>query len=141
MKRDCPTAIGNTTTAIILSALVKAGVTVSVPFGDGHAYDLVVDIDNKLLRAQCKTGRVRRGNVVANLYTIDRARKQHGYSGKADVFAIHCAETDKIYLVPVEECSTARVYLRISTPLNKQAKLIRWAMDYELKSNKSETSK
>ena len=50
---------GNATEAAILAALAARGFEVLVPFGDGHAYDLVVHLgDGCFGRVQCKTGRL-----------------------------------------------------------------------------------
>ena len=52
---------GNLTEARILAALVAAGYLVSVPFGEGHKYDFIIDDSVSLWRVQCKTGRVKKG--------------------------------------------------------------------------------
>ena len=41
---------GDVSVAMILAALVSQGNTVSVPWGDNAAYDLVLEMDGKLLR-------------------------------------------------------------------------------------------
>jgi PD-(D/E)XK endonuclease len=37
--------------------------TVLLPFGVNQRYDLVLDLDGHLVKAQCKTGRLRKGVV------------------------------------------------------------------------------
>ncbi|MFL6285601.1 MAG: group I intron-associated PD-(D/E)XK endonuclease [Pyrinomonadaceae bacterium] len=67
---------GNLTEARILAAFVAAGYLVSVPFGSGHKYDFVVDDSNRLLRVQCKTGRVKSG--VLTLQRLQPIRQRSG---------------------------------------------------------------
>ncbi len=47
---------GNSSEAIVLAAYIQAGFLVSIPFGGGSAYDLVVDTGTRLIRVQVKTG-------------------------------------------------------------------------------------
>jgi hypothetical protein len=47
--------IGNASESIVLTAYISAGFFVSVPFGNGCAYDLVVDTGTRLLKVQVKT--------------------------------------------------------------------------------------
>jgi hypothetical protein len=56
--------------------LVRAGYLVSIPFGEDHRYDLVVEKDGILSRVQVKTGRLRNGVVMFNCYS------SHGRVGK-----------------------------------------------------------
>ena len=57
---------GTLTESKILAAFVEAGYLVSLPFGDGHKYDLIIDDGRHLQRVQCKTGRVRKGSLLFN---------------------------------------------------------------------------
>lgn len=53
--------VGNRSEAIVLTAYVEAGFLVSIPFGNGCAYDLLVDTGSHLLKIQVKTGWRQRG--------------------------------------------------------------------------------
>ncbi|MDT4954200.1 MAG: hypothetical protein QOJ02_2338, partial [Acidobacteriota bacterium] len=53
--------IGNASESIVLTAYINAGFFVSVPFGNGCAYDLVVDTGTRLLKVQVKTAWQRKG--------------------------------------------------------------------------------
>jgi PD-(D/E)XK nuclease superfamily protein len=58
----------------VLAALVAAGLTVLVPWGDNAAYDLVVDLEARFLRVQCKTARpIGNGCISFNTYRVGRA--------------------------------------------------------------------
>ena len=52
---------------------------------------------------------------------------------EADVFLVHCPDTDRIYAVAVGDSGVlTEVSLRIEAPANNQLKGIRWAVDHEL---------
>ena len=54
------TSIGDATTAKIIGRLIDVGYRVSVPFGDGYPYDLVIEKNGIIEKAQCKTASVKR---------------------------------------------------------------------------------
>src|ERR1041384_337159 len=124
---------GNLTEAKILAALVTAGYLVSVPFGEGHKYDFIIDDSVSLRRVQCKTGRVKNGALLFNSYSQsgNGATKQ-GYHGLADLFAVLNPENGEVYLVPVEKVGTTGVALSLLPTLNRQVKNVHWAVDYLL---------
>ena len=51
-----PVDVGHRTEAAILSELVRRGYAVLLPFGVNQRYDLVLDLEGRFVRAQCKTG-------------------------------------------------------------------------------------
>jgi hypothetical protein len=124
---------GNITEAKILTALVVAGYLVSVPFGEGHKYDFIIDDSVSIRRVQCKTGRVKKGVLLFNSYSQsgNGATKQ-GYHGLADLFAVLNPESGEVYLVPVESFGTTGIALRLMPTLNGQSQKINWAADYLL---------
>ena len=128
--------IGSITEARVLSALVQAGVPVAIPFGVVR-YDLIVDIKEGLKRVQCKTGRLHdNGVIIFNAFSIHRGTDKHWksrtYHGDADYFGVFCPETDKVYMVPVDEASCTKVSLRVGQPKSNATNGIRWARDYEV---------
>ncbi|HYY59683.1 MAG TPA: group I intron-associated PD-(D/E)XK endonuclease [Pyrinomonadaceae bacterium] len=126
---------GNLAEAKILAALVAAGYLVSVPFGEGHKYDFVIDDSVSLWPVQCKTGRVKKGVLIFNSYSQsgNGATKQ-GYHGLADLFAVLHPERGDVYLVPVERFGATGVSLRLVPTTNGQVQKINWAVDYLLTS-------
>ena len=125
---------GNLSEARILAAFVAAGYLVSVPFGSGHKYDFVVDDSVRLLRVQCKTGRVKNGVLRFNAYSQSgNGSVKMSYRGLADLFAVLNPDDDKVYLIPVEEVGVTDVSLRLTPTLNRQAQNVRWAEIYLLK--------
>jgi PD-(D/E)XK endonuclease len=130
-----PVDVGLRTEAAILAELVRRGYQVLVPFGINQRYDLVLDIGDRFIRAQCKTGRLRDGVVRFSTRSIRSNTQQtffRDYAGEVELFLVHCPETNGIYAVPVDEAPTSYGYLRIEPTRNGQADRIRWARDYEL---------
>jgi hypothetical protein len=125
---------GTLTEAKIMSALVEAGYLVSLPFGEGHKYDFIIDDGQRLYRVQCKTGRVKGGSLMFNGYSFSgNGQIKHGYRGLAELFAVLNPCTSQVYLVPVEEVGCTDVCLRLEPTLSGQSKGIRWAAAYVLK--------
>ena len=58
-----PKDVGDRITLAVTLALRDAGFAISVPFGENTRYDLVIDDGVRLLRVQCKTGRLRNGSI------------------------------------------------------------------------------
>jgi PD-(D/E)XK endonuclease len=58
------TDIGNISMIKCVAAFTEAGYIVSLPLGDGHLYDLVIDDGTRLYRVQCKTARLQAGGVI-----------------------------------------------------------------------------
>lgn len=131
-----PVDIGQRTEAAILSALVRRGYAVLLPFGVNQRYDLVIDLDGRFVRAQCKTGRLMDGVVQFRTRSIRSNTSEtftRPYIGEADVFLVYCPETDRIYAVPVEDApSGGQMYLRVEPTVNRQAHGVNWAKQYEL---------
>jgi hypothetical protein len=133
-----PKTVGDGTTLAVMLALQQAGFDVLVPFGENTRYDFGIDDGSRLLRVQCKTGRLRQGAVVfktCSSYAHHREPKSawRDYVGQVDYFAIHCRETGGVYLIPMSDLTTRfQGSLRIDMPKNNQRQRIRFASDYEI---------
>jgi hypothetical protein len=132
-----PKDVGDRTTLAIMLALHESGYQVSTPFGENTRYDLVLDDGARLLRLQCKSGRMRLGAVefaTASSYAHhpNEKRTQRHYRGQIDAFAVYCRETRGVYLIPIEELPLDRAYLRVLQPQNGQRKRVRFAAEYEI---------
>jgi hypothetical protein len=124
-------SIGNRTEAIVLAALVHAGYSPLLPFGDGHQYDIALDQHGNLLRVQCKTGRLLRQGVVFFPTAIwCRDMTYRSYRGDVDFFGVYCPGTDEVYLVPIGDVPEKGASLRVVPPRNGQTRGVRWARDY-----------
>lgn len=58
------TQSGNISESVVMSAYIKAGFLVAVPFGNACPYDLVVDNGVRLFKIQVKTGWQRKGCLI-----------------------------------------------------------------------------
>ena len=132
-----PKDVGDHTTLAVMIALRESGYQVATPFGENTRYDLILDDGERLLRVQCKTGRMRLGAVefaTASSYAHHPNEKptQRHYQGQVDHFAVYCRETGGVYLVPIDVLPLDRAYLRVTAPRNGQRKHIRYAKDFEI---------
>jgi PD-(D/E)XK endonuclease len=131
-----PVDVGERSEAIILAELVRRGHRVLIPYGTNNRYDLVIDVGNRFLRAQCKTGRLRKGVVTFNTASTRantlRAHIKPYDPDQIELFLIYCPETDRVYALDVDEAASSRGSLRVDPTVNCQAKRIRWAADHEL---------
>jgi PD-(D/E)XK endonuclease len=100
-----------------------------------HRYDLVIDIDGRFLRAQCKTSRLRRGCVLFHAMSARSNTNKtfvRGYRGEADLFLVYCADTEQVYAVDVEDVGSCEVKAARRSHGNNQEQGVRWAADYLL---------
>jgi hypothetical protein len=131
-----PKDIGDRTTLAVMLALREFGYAISVPFGENTRYDLIVDDGERLLRVQCKTGRLRMGAVrfaTCSTYGHHRnpGQSRRDYRGQVDLFAVYCPETGGIYVIPIADLNTrSSAMLRVDPPRNCQRKRIKFAWDY-----------
>ncbi len=131
-------AIGDTCEAMVLAAALKAGRIVLLPFGHRLRYDLVLeDASGKFLRVQCKSARLVNGAIRFNTSSVHKKSNgqvlRRDYTGEADYFGVYCAETGKVYLVPVGEVPKGIAYLRFSPARSGRQKGTRPAAIFELK--------
>jgi hypothetical protein len=135
-KSSHPVDVGQRSEAAVLAAFVKHGYRVLTPFGVNHRYDFALDMGDRFLRVQCKTGRLRDGAILYNTHSVQsntRRARQRCYTGEIDVFAVFCPDTDRVYVVSLDEEAThTHATLRVDPPANGQSRRIRWAKDYEL---------
>ena len=127
--------IGDRAEGMVLAALLQAGHRVLIPFSDNERYDFVIDVGGgKFHCIQCKNGRLRKGRVkfAACSFGRNKAKNARNYRGEADYFGVYCPETNKSYLIPVDDVPTTYVALRVDSPKNGQVKGIRMAADFEI---------
>jgi PD-(D/E)XK endonuclease len=130
-----PVDVGLRTEGAIISELVRRGYALLVPFGVNQRYDLVLDCDGRLLKAQCKTGRLRNGVVQFSAQSVQsntRRTKIRGYAGEVDLFVVYCPDNQRVYAIPASDVPNCAMHLRIDPPRNRQSKRVRWAKEYEL---------
>jgi hypothetical protein len=124
---------GNAAEAAVLAALVRRGYKVLLPFGDGHSYDLAVDLGGTgVLRVQCKTAWPVSGCLSFNCRSTDHGRGRQPYFGLADVFGVYFPPNDSVYLVPLDDVAGFNGRLRLEPTRNNQRRGIRMATDFEI---------
>lgn len=123
--------LGNISEAIVLSAYQKAGFIVSIPFGTGASYDLVVDTGHRLYKIQVKTAWISKGVVKYKCL-----RRQPGKNllrpykeGEVDFVVVYCPANDSFYGISAKN-HLGQGWLRLEPAKNGQNKLIRWASDF-----------
>jgi hypothetical protein len=106
---------------------------VFVPFGDGHPFDLAVQITGAtFLRVQCKTAWPKGGCLVFNCRSTDHARGPQSYEGLADIFGVFFPPRQSVYLVPIDSVASFEGRLRLDPTLNNQRRRVRMAVDFEV---------
>lgn len=116
-----------------MRAFVELGLDVFLPFGGGHACDLIVHLgDRCFLRVQCKCAWPLGGCIVFNTRSTDHGRGPQTYRGLADVFGVYFPPAQSVYLVPIDAVAEFEGRLRLDPPLNNQRKGIRFASDFEI---------
>jgi hypothetical protein len=128
--------VGQRSEAAILAAFIERGFEVLMPWGTNHRYDMVLDLGDRFLRVQCKTGRLKRGAVEFNAHSVrvnTNANFTRDYVGEIDYFAVYCSATSNVYMVACDSATpTSVVALRIDAPRNGQLRRVRWAADHEI---------
>lgn len=131
MEKDTVT-IGRITEAKCLEHLTSLGYIVSLPFGGQARYDLLVDVNGKIIKVQVKSSQYKDGCV--EFYTASSHYLQghhvHTVYEKNDIDYFMTELNNQYYLVPVEECGKQKK-LRIDSP-KSQANItnIHWAKNY-----------
>lgn len=107
---------GTVTELQVAAYLLQAGYNVSQPFSQDSKYDLIVDVNGKLLRLQVKTARQLSANSIAfncrsTTSNVKNCQSRRYSADDIDYFATYW--DNKAYLVPVSECSTQKnLYLK-----------------------------
>lgn len=130
-----PNEKGRNTEAQVLTYILGLGYSVSIPFGDKDRYDQIWDINGKLIRVQIKTARLNRNeknpqniSICFNCKSIINGQTHKYSKTEIDYFATYWE--NKVYLVPVEQCSVEKT-LRFSSSQPNQPN-ISWAKNYEV---------
>jgi PD-(D/E)XK nuclease superfamily protein len=121
--------------AIALTA-VRLGIDVYRPVAEGGRYDLVLEIEDRLWRVQCKWAPRQGDVVVVRCYSSRRGPdgllKRIYSPGEIDAFAAYCPELDQCYFLPYAFFeSRTQVLLRLAPTQNNQSLGVNWASDYE----------
>ena len=135
---DNPNLKGNIAEVAVAFAAVKLGVPVFKPVAEHGRADLVLEIDDRLYRVQCKWGRLGRDGDVICVGVESNRCTSGGYvrtryeRGEVELLAVYCGELDRCYLLPQSLFVGKRaVQLRLEPPKNGQRSCINLAEQYE----------
>ena len=121
----------------IAAEAARLGIGVLRPMTEHGRYDLVFDVNGRLLRAQCKWATLK-GDVVTIPMRTSRHSARLGYVRTAyqvdevDGIAAYCDELHRCYWLPIDEfAGRFGIHLRLAPARNNQRQLVNWAADYE----------
>lgn len=121
---------GEISEACILARLTKLGIPVSLPWGDNQRYDMIIEINGKLLKAQCKSSRIVGNYIEFNAYsTHPKTGKHTSYFGQVDVLLVYNDALDKVYLLYLDDLKDQ---LAIKLQVIEDATKVRKASTYEI---------
>ena len=111
----------------------KRGYYCSIPFSKSCRYDLIVDIDNKLFRIQCKASSYHSENgtlVMSTTRSTTNTKETIAYSySKEEIDYFYTSWKQYGFLIPVEEAQTQK-YLRVNIPKQGIQSTMSIASDY-----------
>jgi PD-(D/E)XK endonuclease len=122
--------------ACIAATAIKLGVEVYRPLAEGGRCDLILGLDTRLLRLQCKWAGYRNGVLTIRCYTFRRTRdgyRKTTYSAsEIDAIAAYSFELDRCFLLPIALAERHPVVsLRVRPTRNNQRRGINWADDFD----------
>ena len=119
-------------------AATRLGVPVLKPVAEHGRYDLGLEIGGRLLRVQCKWGRLIDDGALIAVRVGGNRSTPAGYvrsvytKDEVDLIAVYCGEIDRCYLLPIAIAEGRhQVQLRLKPPANGQRAFINLASDYE----------
>ena len=125
---------GNLTELQVITYLYSLGYQCSLPYGENSRYDLIADINGKLIKIQVKTSSLKDNNLEAIEFSCRSSRinskgtiNTRYTKDEIDYFATYW--NNQCYLIPVNECSVSKT-LRFCYPKTGQKKGITLASDY-----------
>lgn len=128
---------GNVAELAFAAEAARLELEVYMPLTEHGRTDLVLGIDGRLLRVQCKWANKQGDIVRINLATS--RRNGSGYirttytSTEVDAIGAYCEELDTCYLIPIEVAEGKHVLtLRIAPARNGQRPALNWAEQYAL---------
>lgn len=114
------------------------GLGVLWPLIEHGRYDLALELGDRILRVQCKWGRLCEDVIKVNLVSC-RHTPINGYvrvkygRDEIDAVAAYCGELDRCHLLPIEKVAGRSViHLRLNATKNNQSAAVNFAAEYEL---------
>ena len=124
--------------SLFTAAAVRVGYNVYRPMSEHGRADLVLDDGERLLRIQCKWGRLD-GDVIKVWFRTSRLTPRLGYvnttydESEIDAIGVYCESTGDCYLLPAALISGKTcMHLRLGPAKNNQRSGLQWAEQYRL---------
>ncbi len=121
----------------IATAAAKLGVPVFRPLSEHSRADLVLEVAGRLLRVQCKWGRLSNTGDVIIVATGGSRLSTTGYirstyaDHEVELLGIYCGGLDRCYAVPIAAVAGKHaIHLRVTAPRNSQRACINLAEDF-----------
>jgi PD-(D/E)XK nuclease superfamily protein len=120
----------------IARAAIRAGIPVWRPLMEHARADVALELEGKLLRVQCKWGRLEDGVIKARLGTSRCTPNGHVRTtytpDEVEAIAIYCPDLDKCYFLPISlVAGQSYIHLRVKPSRNNQSLGLKWAAHYE----------
>ena len=127
---------GNIAEAAVALAATRLGIDVYRPIGEGGRYDMILHVEEGLLRVQCKWAPREGEVIVVRCYSCRRSRtgllKRTYTSAEIDAIAAFCAELGTCYFLPIDLFDgRSHISLRLGPTRNNQRRGVNWAESYE----------
>ena len=127
---------GSIADMMIAATAVKLDIDVYKPVNDGTRCDLILDLDGRLTRIQCKWAACHGDVLIVRCYRNRRTRagmlRRVYTADEVDAFAAYSLELDRCYFLPFASFpGQPNVYLRLAPTRNNQQRGIHWAEAYE----------
>ncbi len=127
---------GNLAELAAAKKIISRGMSVAFPFGDNERYDLIIDNDQHLEKAQVRKASKRGNYLVFKCYSNHRSEGEIKCDtfkeSEVDCFLVWYQGKDMIYKVPIEESPKTEMRLRPGQTGNNQSKNVNWAEDYKI---------
>lgn len=120
---------GITTEMFVAARLLQLGYNVSQPLCQDSKYDLIVDVNNKLLRLQVKTARPLSEKIIvfncrSTTKNSQTNKSRYYQEDEIDYFATYW--DNKVFIIPPNECSSEKRLHLLPVERNNQT----YAYDY-----------
>ena len=118
----------------IAALAVELGVGVYRPVAEGGRYDLVFDVDGRLLRVQCKWASLHGSVIVVRCRRCRRTKEgllHRGYEAdEIDGIAAYCFALRRCFYIRIEQIAgRMTLQLRVHPTRNNQSQFVNWAAD------------
>jgi PD-(D/E)XK nuclease superfamily protein len=124
--------------AEIAAAAVHLAIPILKPVAEHGRYDLGLEIGDRILRVQCKWGRLDKKGRVTIVHLATSTLRPRGYvcttytADEIDLVGIYCGAVDRCYLLPISLVAGRSVlHLRLAPPANGQRACITLAEQFE----------